>query len=164
MLKTIQKNIYFYLTACLLIGYANLANAVLAPDFALNNTPIAKQLSDLKGRVVYLDFWASWCGPCRKSFPWMNNLQTKYKKDGLVVLAINLDKEVHLAQAFLRDNPALFEISYDPEGNVALAYQLKGMPSSYIINQTGEIAYSHAGFTPKKAQQYEQEITTLLFQ
>ncbi|MDF2177276.1 TlpA disulfide reductase family protein [Aliiglaciecola sp. CAU 1673] len=143
-----------------LIG--TLAQAVPAPDFSLAENPLGSRLSDLKGKVVYLDFWASWCKPCRHSFPFMNDLQARYGDEGLVVLAINLDAEPELAKAFLSENPARFAVQYDPNGQVAQQYQLIGMPSSYLIDANGEIRFAHKGFFTDKARAYEQEIQTLL--
>lgn len=119
-------------------------------------------LAQHKGKVVYLDFWASWCGPCRKSFPWMNDMQAKYKEQGLVVISINVDNEKELATEFLSENPANFSVVYDPKGIIARQYKVRGMPSSYLINKNGQLVSSHAGFTSSKTNEYEQEITELL--
>lgn len=119
-------------------------------------------ISKYKGKVVYLDFWASWCIPCRKSFPWMNSMQTKYGKDKLVIVAVNLDKEHQLAVDFLKKNPADFKIAYDPEGNLAKKYQIKGMPSSIIFDTNGKAIYAHSGFFKKKIPQYEQHLKSVI--
>lgn len=130
-----------------------------APDFAVNDK---QRLSDLQGKVVYLDFWASWCGPCRKSFPWMNELTEKYNEDEFVVISVNLDAERKAAQKFLAKYPAKFSITYDPEGVIAEQYQVMGMPSSYLINPQGQIAATHIGFRKKKVAKYQQQIEHLL--
>lgn len=134
------------------------SSAVTAPNFAFENT----QLSDLKGSVVYLDFWASWCKPCRKSFPWMNDMHRKHSKDGLVILAVNLDKDHKLAQQFLEKIPAQFLIKYDPEGSVAGKYKIPGMPTSYLIGRDGQLKIAHQGFYSDKEASYETEILKLL--
>ena len=100
------------------------AQEITAPDFAISNAQLPNKLSDLAGQVVYLDFWASWCKPCRKSFPWMNQMQHKYAGKGLQIIAINLDTESSLAMNFLDKVPAQIPIIYDPEGNIASDYQL----------------------------------------
>jgi thiol-disulfide isomerase/thioredoxin len=115
-----------------------------------------------KGNVIYLDFWASWCTPCRKSFPWMNNMQKKYGNQNFKVISINVDSEPILAKQFLDNTPANFTILYDSNGNLANELQLKGMPSSFIINEKGKIVSAHVGFTEKRKVQYEQEIKQLL--
>jgi len=117
-----------------------------------------------KGKVVYVDFWASWCVPCRKSFPWMNAMQAKHQKDGLVVLSINLDAQAELADKFLLQTPANFAIIYDAKGILARKFKLKGMPSSYLYNRQGKLISAHNGFNGKKQQIYQQEIEELLAQ
>lgn len=119
-------------------------------------------LASLKGRVVYVDFWASWCGPCRESFPWMNQLHSRHEKDGLSILAVNVDQEPAKAQAFLRELPARFRIVPDPEGRLAQHYQLRGMPSSFVVDRQGRVRFAHVGFTSSKRAAYEDEILQLL--
>jgi thiol-disulfide isomerase/thioredoxin len=116
------------------------------------------KIKQYQGKVIYLDFWASWCGPCRRSFPWMNQIQKKYKAQGLQVISINLDSDRLLATEFLDEYPVNFDVIYDPKGVLAKKYKLKGMPQSFIINQSGELVSSHIGFTAKKQAQYEQEL------
>ncbi len=130
-----------------------------APDFAIKDQ---QRLSDLKGKVVYIDFWASWCGPCRKSFPWLNQINAKYSSDDFVVLSINTDAQRKLADKFLAKFPADFSVTYDPMGDLARIYQVKGMPSSYLIDHNGNIATSHVGFRSKKIAGYEQQIEHLI--
>lgn len=119
-------------------------------------------LVDFRGKVVYLDFFASWCGPCRASFKWLNEAHEKYAGRGLVVVAVNVDKEKELAAQFLRDNPAKFRIGYDPEGSVAQAYRLKGMPVSYLIDRKGQIRTTHLGYREKDKGMLNEEIRKLL--
>ena len=96
---------------------------VAAPAFSLPTSRGTASLDSLRGRVVWVDFWASWCEPCRKSFP---------TRDA--------------AAAFLADYPAPFTVAYDPSGTTAEAYKVKAMPSSYLIDRGGRITFSHAGF------------------
>jgi thiol-disulfide isomerase/thioredoxin len=138
------------------------AQEIAAPDFAISNAQLPNKLSDLAGQVVYLDFWASWCKPCRQSFPWMNQMQQKYASQGLQIIAINLDTESSLAKDFLDKVPAQIPIIYDPEGNIASDYQLIGMPSSYLIDKTGKIRFSHKGFFTRTKSLYEEELVLLL--
>jgi thiol-disulfide isomerase/thioredoxin len=100
------------------------AQEIAASDFAILNAQLPNKLSDLAGQVVYLDFWVSCCKPCRKSFPWMNQMQHKYAGKGLQIIAINLDTESILAKDFLDKVPTQIPIIYDPEGNIASDYQL----------------------------------------
>jgi thiol-disulfide isomerase/thioredoxin len=135
-----------------------------APDFTLPTDGDELVLSSLRGQVVYLDFWASWCTPCRASFPWMNEMQAKYAKQGLRVVAINLDAEPELAQRFLKDVPADFTIAFDAAGKTAEAYQVIGMPSAYLIDRNGRIVESHVGFRNDQTAKYETNIRNLLAQ
>lgn len=115
-----------------------------------------------QGKVIYLDFWASWCGPCRKSFPWMNDMQKKYQQQGLVIISVNVDNDKALADEFLAEVPANFHIAYDPKGKLARKFKLKGMPSSYLIDRSGKMVSAHVGFSASKKSKYEQEIRNLL--
>jgi thiol-disulfide isomerase/thioredoxin len=137
------------------------SNAKPAANFMINTHQLVGSLHALQGKVVYVDFWASWCKPCRKSFPWMNDMQAKYP-EGFQVIAINLDAEPELAAAFLNKVPANMPIVYDPQGDIAKSYQILGMPSSYIVDKKGNLRFSHKGFFSEKQSQYEQEIQTLL--
>lgn len=120
------------------------------------------ELAKHKGKVIYLDFWASWCGPCRKSFPWMNQVQNKYAEQGFTVISINLDTEFELAQKFLKQNPVNFPVVYDPEGLLAKKYEILGMPSSFLIGKDGQVKRAHVGFFTKNQPTYEHEIKTLI--
>jgi len=156
MLKTITLVVFLLLISPFYVS----ANP--APKFELASRNGTVSLDTLKGKIIYLDFWASWCGPCRKSFPWMNEIQAKYEKDGFVVLAINLDKKRKHADEFLAETPANFTIAFDPSGKTADDYQVMGMPTSYIIDRTGEIKASHIGFLTKDQTKLEDSIKTIL--
>ena len=119
-------------------------------------------LAEQKGNVVYVDFWASWCVPCRKSFPWMNTIQEKYKQQGFSVISINLDANKKLAEQFLLETPASFSVIYDPKGKIAKHFKIQGMPSSMLIGRDGTIKSRHTGFFINKIPDYEQEIEELL--
>ena len=131
-----------------------------AAVFSANAAPL--NLADYKGKVVYLDFWASWCNPCRQSFPWMNDLQDSYRKSGLVVIGVNVDHDRDLAQGFLRKSPAEFDILYDPEGQIARQFEFRDMPTSVLIDRSGHVRYVHAGFFPEKRNEYLAHVQTLL--
>lgn len=143
------------LLGCLIIGLLAAVPAVSAGQSALN-------LDEYRGKVVYLDFWASWCVPCRKSFPWMNAMQAKYADRGLVVIGVNVDAEAADAQAFLAETPATFRIVYDPEGKLAEHYGLMGMPSSFVIDRDGKVVANHVGFRESSPAEYEQQLRDLL--
>ena len=119
-------------------------------------------LSAYKGHVVYLDFWASWCTPCRLSFPWMNALQREYRSKGLVVVAVNVDHDRALADQFLQQTPAAFKVIYDPKGQIAEKYNVKDMPTSFVIGRDGKVRYIHSGFTQSREGEYEAHVMSLL--
>ncbi len=121
-------------------------------------------LSDYKGKVILVDFWASWCVPCRASFPWMNTMQKKYHKQGLQILAINLDKEAAEVERFLAQYPASFKILLDPQGQTAKQFDVKGMPSSYLFDRNGNLVHQHIGYRLSQQSHYEQQIQELLKQ
>lgn len=121
-----------------------------------------KVIKQHRGEVIYLDFWASWCTPCRKSFPWMNQMQEKYRDNHFKVISINVDSDPILAKEFLAANSADFTVLYDPQGALASQLKLKGMPSSFIINREGKIVRAHVGFSDRKKLKYEQEIKRIL--
>lgn len=133
-----------------------------APQFELPTASGKVHLSDFKGKVVYLDFWASWCSPCRKSFPWMNKMARLYGSKGLVVLAVNLDKDRDLAKRFLKDIPAKFTVAFDPEGTVADRYGVQAMPSSYLISRDGKLMQTHLGFRQDDVGEMERSLQKAL--
>ncbi len=102
--------------------------------------------SSLERYWAYIDFWASWCVPCRLSFPFMNELNAKFVKGGLKLFAISVDKDLQSISGFIRQNPAQFSILWDPEGTAAQAFQVPAMPTSFLINPQGVIVMRHAGF------------------
>ena len=115
-----------------------------------------------QGKVVLVDFWASWCEPCRQSFPWMQAMQQKYADQGLVIIAVNVDREPAKAAAFLQAHPANFAIHYDPEGRLAKQFNVQGMPSSFVLGRDGKPAAKHQGFFQAKQASYEAELVRLL--
>jgi len=134
----------------------------LAPELGLPTKDGKITLSELHGKVVLLDFWASWCGPCRQSFPWMNEMQARYQAQGFEVVAVNVDQKPEAAAEFLRQVPATFTVAYDPDGKTPEAYQVMGMPSAYLIDRNGHIHSQHIGFQNDNKETYEAAIRSLL--
>ncbi len=121
-----------------------------------------QQLEPVDGRVVWVDFWASWCVPCRRSFPWMNAMHRKYAADGLQIIAVNLDKDRALADGFLAELPAEFALRFDPQGSLAKEFAVQAMPSSYLLDASGNVIERHFGFKLADADEYEKAIQKAL--
>ncbi len=151
----------FFLTSS---GFAARSHneSAAAPDFTLPTRSGTISLRSLRGKVVYVDFWASWCGPCRESFPWMATMHDKYSTKGLVIVAVNLDKSRDLANQFLETYSAPFHVAFDPAGDIAEAFHVEAMPSSFLVNRTGQIVYTHQGFQDAKAPALEDQIKEAL--
>lgn len=133
-----------------------------APQFDLQGMDGAVQLAKLTGKVVYVDFWASWCGPCRQSFPWMNEMQAKYGARGLQIVGINVDAKSEDAKTFLATTPAKFTIAFDPKGATPRQYGIKGMPSSVLIGTDGKVLLEHSGFRDADRAELEAKIQSAL--
>ena len=144
------------------LSAAALQKGDAAPDFQVQGASGPMHLSDFKGNTVYLDFWASWCGPCKQSFPWMNEIQAKYKDKGLRILAVNVDKKASDAAKFLERVPAAFAIGFDGAGDVPRIYSVKAMPTSLLIAPDGRVLEVHAGFAEDERAERERGIRKAL--
>lgn len=129
-----------------------------APPFELPALRGTASLDSLRGHVVYVDFWASWCEPCRKSFPWMKTMAQRYGGQGFEVVAIDLDKQRSDAMNFLGRYDAPFTVAFDPSGHTAETYAVAAMPTSFLVDRRGIIIDSHAGFDPRGAVRAESLI------
>jgi len=119
-------------------------------------------LASLKGKVVLVDFWASWCAPCKQEMPVLERLYQQYKKDGLVIVAVSVDKESSNIADFLKQVHVTFPIVHDQEHAVADRFKPPRMPSSYIVDRKGLVRHVHGGFRPDDAAALEAEIKALL--
>jgi cytochrome c biogenesis protein CcmG/thiol:disulfide interchange protein DsbE len=119
-------------------------------------------LASLRGKVIYLDFWASWCTPCRQSFPWMQAMKATYEGQGLTVIAVNLDQQRSDADAFLAKYHPSFDVRFDPQGELAERFKVRGMPTSVIIDRQGVVRFTHIGFRPVDQAAYEEQLRQLL--
>lgn len=133
------------------------------PSFSLNSLNGEKVSTDsLRGKVVYVDFWATWCGPCRKSLPWMDGIQKKYGASGLVILAINEDTTSDAAQKVINDLKPSFKALIDNKGEVAGMFSPPTMPSSFLIDRDGVVRMVHPGFKEAEQEHLEAEISKLV--
>jgi peroxiredoxin len=165
------RGVRTYILTSLLISIAsiNRAHAInpgdLAPGFSLLSAEKKSvSLSDFSGKVVYLDFWASWCATCRSTLPWMNELQNKFAGENFSVLAVNLDQNPEKAKRIIEELRIQFPILYDAEGKIAKLFQLPAMPTSFLINQKGELVATYLGFRNGDPEQIESSIRHLLMQ
>ena len=156
-----------FATAALFAGIVLIASAAtkIGDDFPdLTSFKLEGKLPDaLKGKIVMVDFWASWCGPCKESFPAMNDLQKKYGDKGLVIIAINEDEKSSDMRDFLKDNPAAFIVVRDAEQKLVAKAGIQTMPSSFMLDESGKVRFAHSGYHGAETRkQYEQEITSLM--
>jgi thiol-disulfide isomerase/thioredoxin len=127
-------------------------------SFQLEGTPPATA-----GKVVLVDFWASWCGPCRQSFPVLDNLQKQYGREGLVVIGVNVDKDSAAMKKFLSEHPVAFAVVRDAAQKLVGKADVQSMPASFLVDRQGNVRFIHTGFHGEKtAEEYAKEIQTLL--
>ena len=135
-----------------------------APDFV---APLllkegSLSLSDFRGKIIYLDFWASWCGPCRKSLPAMQELHTELSESGFTVVAVNVDEIIQEAKSFAVPLALSYPLVYDGNGNIAESFNIKAMPMSYVIDKQGKIVYAHEGYRSKDMPLIRQALIEML--
>lgn len=133
-----------------------------APVVELEGRPLPVRLAPAAGEWLYIDFWASWCAPCRRSFPWMNEMQARYRARGLRIVAVSLDRERADAERFLRELPPAFTIAFDAAGDSARRYGVKGMPSSVLVAPDGRVVFVHSGFRDDQRAELERRIAAAL--
>jgi peroxiredoxin len=135
----------------------------MAPPFSLVDlTGKTVSLEHLKGKVVFLDFWAPWCAPCKEELPELDKLYRKYGKDGFEVVGISMDTSQAGVSKFLAKVPVTFLVLIDVKGDVSDAYRVSSLPTGFIISKDGTIRYRHLGFGSDFLPIYEKEIEELL--
>jgi thiol-disulfide isomerase/thioredoxin len=152
--------------AVILSGAASadaIAPGAAAPAFQLHSSGSADlSLSDLKGQVVLINFWASWCGPCRQEMPVLEQLYKKYKGAGFTLLGVNVEPKSADAEGFLKSTPVSFPILFDTDSKVSKLYEVSGMPSTVILDRAGKVRYVHHGYKPGEESEYLDQIRTLV--
>jgi thiol-disulfide isomerase/thioredoxin len=134
-----------------------------APKFSLDSMagkPIS--LDQYKGQVVMINFWASWCGPCRQEMPLLQQMYAKYKPMGFTMLGVNVEPDSKLAAGFLEKTPVTFPILFDVKSEVSKLYQVAGMPSTAIVDRKGNLRWVHKGYKPGDENEYQNQIRALL--
>jgi peroxiredoxin len=151
-------------TSLLLFGTANSANIQgKAPNFTLkSNTGKNIKLSELRGQVILLNFWASWCGPCRQEMPLLEKLQQRYSALGFTVLGVNVEEDPSKAKSLLKDIPVSFPILFDTQNTVSKLYDVSAMPSTVMIDRDGNMRYLHKGYKPGDEAQYKKWVKQLV--
>ena len=149
------------------LGLANVEEGQMAPDFTLpdiNPDAPAVTLSALQGKVVYVDFWASWCVPCLRSLPEINTLYQQYRDQGFEVLAITIDTDLEDAEDFLLDlaTPIEYLVLSDIDSDVMYDYGVRGMPTSFLIDRQGVVQKVHEGYRDGDIELLEQALQPLL--
>ena len=155
-------------------SWLSLSAAVISMTLLLPNAALAveagkplpalgmSEIQATKGQYIYIDYWASWCGHCRQSFPWMNALQAKLGSKGLKVVAVNVDAKRADADKFLTHTPAQFTIAYDPLGESAKKLAIKTMPTSMLVSPEGRVVFVHSGFRTEETGQLEAKIAAAM--
>jgi peroxiredoxin len=134
-----------------------------APGFSLPDKSGAKvSLQDYSGQVVMINFWASWCGPCREEMPLLDDLHERYKSLGFTMLGVNVEEDSAAADHFLEGTPVSFPILYDRENSVSKIYDVIAMPSTVIVGRDGTVRYIHHGYEPGNEHDYQDQIRKLI--
>ena len=134
-----------------------------APVFALQSSsgkPVA--LADLKGQIVLVNFWASWCGPCRKELPILEQLNRQYRTKGVTLVGVNVEPDTAAAVDWLKATPVSFPILFDVDSKVSKLYQVEGMPNTVILDRAGKVRYIHRGYSPGAENEYLDQIRALI--
>jgi peroxiredoxin len=134
-----------------------------APDFTLKSrTGENIKLSELRGQVVMVNFWASWCGPCRQEMPILDQLYQRYQPMGFTLLGINVEEDSAAADKILKEIPVTFPVLYDTKHKVSERYQVRAMPSTYLIDRDGKLRYLHKGYKSGTEEAYQQQLRELI--
>ena len=134
-----------------------------APQFTLGSRDGKEvSLTQFHGQVVMLNFWASWCGPCRQEMPLLEGIYKKYGKMGFVLLGVNVEPDSQAAQEWLKQTPVSFPILFDTDSKVSKLYEVAGMPSTVIIDRSGKVRMLHRGYKPGDENEYQDSIRTLI--
>jgi peroxiredoxin len=161
--KIISSFRYLVVAGWLLIGSAAIAADGPAPDFALpDKSGSTVSLDDFEGQVVLLNFWASWCGPCREEMPLLVELHQRYEALGFTMLGINVEEDSAAANNFLSTVPVSFPILYDRKNSVSKLYDVIAMPSTVLIGRDGRVRYIHHGYEPGYENDYQDQIRELV--
>ncbi len=151
------------LLAALLLAAAVAAHATPAPDFTLRTLDGAPlRLAEQRGQVVLVNFWASWCAPCKLEMPHLNRLAHKYRDTGVVLLAVNVDDDPQKAAAEAKKLGISFPVLLDTAKTASRAYQLQAMPTTVLVDRDGKVRHVHLGYRPGYEQTYDEQLRALV--
>ena len=157
------------LAAVLFVGAALAPTARAAPGEVVAALTLPSRggaapisLDKLRGQVVMINFWASWCGPCREEFPLLDQMYRRYKAVGFTMLGVNVEPESSDAESFLTKTPVTFPIAFDRDSTASRLFQVEGMPSTVLIDRHGVIRWSHRGYKPGDENEYLDQVRALL--
>ena len=134
-----------------------------APDFTLKaHSGPNKRLKELRGDVVMINFWASWCGPCRQEMPILNDLYKRYRRAGFTILGVNVEANTSDAKRYLKEVPVTFPILHDTQSEVSKMYDVDAMPTTVMVDRNGNMRYLHRGYKPGYEDDYREQIKELI--
>jgi peroxiredoxin len=134
-----------------------------APDFTLKSLKGSNlKLSEFRGDVVMINFWATWCGPCRQEMPILNDLYLKYRDMGFTLLGVNVEKNTTKAANMIRDLKVVFPVLFDTENSVSKLYKVEAMPSTVLVDRDGKLRYVHRGYVPGTEDEYVRQVRELM--
>ena len=165
MLKSPVQRIAAFVSGCLFLAAASHAEMSqgIAPDFTLkSHSGDNLRLSELRGEVVMINFWASWCGPCRQEMPLLEQLYTEYQPLGFTILGVNVEEDSSKAKSLLEEIPVSFPVLFDTQSQVSKLYDVVAMPSTILVDRDGNVRYLHHGYKPGYEQTYQEQVRALI--
>ena len=159
------KKIFFVAMVLILLAPTGYADNIkgLAPDFTLKSRSGENiKLSELRGEVVMINFWASWCAPCRQEMPLLEDIYKKFGDLGFTLLAVNVEEDSSKADNLLRDVPVTFPVLYDNTNKVTKLYKVVAMPSTVLVDRNGNLRYLHRGYLPGYEEEYKKQVSELI--
>jgi len=166
-MRTTQSAFMRYTLATVMVLLSSTVSAgtvqAPAPDFTLKSDSGENlRLSEMRGEVVLINFWASWCGPCRQEMPILSELHDKYKAMGFTVLGINVEENSSDARKLLKEMPVSFPVLFDNDSSVSKQYDVAAMPSTVLVDRDGNMRYLHKGYKPGLEDTYVDQVRSLI--
>ena len=164
MLKMLRSLVVAFGLLSMVVSPASASNiSGKAPEFTLKSRSGQNlRLSDYRGQVLLINFWASWCGPCRQEMPLLEDLYKRYNKLGFTILGVNVDTDSTKANNYLRDISVTFPIMYDTTNTVSKSYNVNAMPTTVIVDKNGNMRFLHQGYKPGYEKEYKKQVVQLI--